>query len=656
MVKRDFTRLTPDEKINGIKASKLPDHIRSKYHGEDVREAIAQSTELSIQLGINMGLSPDDAISWARKLQEAIPRSEFDSWVATLLDGGPSIFMNTLPELKSTYPNGAPGVALVRSTDPAHIYVWNGTAWEDFGVYQGLEVKDGTITSNKIADNGVGYDHIRENAIDLDKHIQNGSNSLNLHNIETDVYKYTINIETGEVISTSTWIYLTDFIPIDGNAQFSSISFHLFVFYNKHKEIISSKYLGESDRNIAYNGLTPDGTRFVRMTYMYNVENTPHINLGGVLNQFTPYHDKWDNLTVNGEYIENESVSLNKLSFFEKSTNLLNKKSEILNTGISLAGENAGELISQTDRNTSQSIRCIPNQVMIVRNCINLVQYDHKGEYLRFSYFSPDNRDNGITVKLSGKTHSYRVIYTNLLPESHLQINEGSELLSWEPYEPIDTNNIYGRASSPLWNKTLLNLGDSIAEAYGMLGYSGQIANKYSMTHYNYGRGGATIRKISSEELNHTVEQQLDKVIVDGIEPDYVIFNGNTNDWGNVSMGEISDSFDSEVDIETYYGAFESLLRKLKTNFPDAKIIYVSAHKMSSRGISEKHRFTQAAYEICERYSTPYVDIFGESTMNTYFDNFIGKYTISPTDATHPNELGYEKYYTPLIESKLNAI
>lgn len=68
MVERDFTRLTQDEIINGIKASKLPDHIRSKYHGEDVREAIAQSIEMTIQLGVNMGLSPDAALSWERRI------------------------------------------------------------------------------------------------------------------------------------------------------------------------------------------------------------------------------------------------------------------------------------------------------------------------------------------------------------------------------------------------------------------------------------------------------------------------------------------------------------------------------------------------------------------------------------------------------------
>ena len=152
MAEKDFSHLTNDELIKGIQALNLPGYIRTKAYGVDVRETLAQMTEMTIQLGVNMGLSPDDALKWARKLQESVSQSEFDSWVATLLDGGPSIFMNTLNELKTTYPKGAPGVALVRETDPAKIYVWNGSAWEDFGDYQGVEVKDKTVTTPKLAD------------------------------------------------------------------------------------------------------------------------------------------------------------------------------------------------------------------------------------------------------------------------------------------------------------------------------------------------------------------------------------------------------------------------------------------------------------------------------------------------------------------------
>lgn len=650
----DLTHLTPDEKINGIGSLKVPNYLRKKVHGQDVRETMAQLAEMIIQLGVNLRLDPDEALEWARKLQQAVPQSEFDSWIATLLDGGPSIFVNTLSELQAKYPNGAAGVALVRETDPAKIYVWNGSAWEDFGDYQGIEIKDGAVTSEKIEDNSVGYDKIRENAIDLNKHVRNGHNSLNLHNIETDRYKYTINLETGDVISTETNIYLTDFIRINGNERFSSIAYHFFVFYNKYKEIISSKYLGESERNVAYNGFTPDGTKFIRMTYYANSENTPHINLGDNLSQFTPYHDNWDKLKVNGEYIENESIPLDKLSFFKKSTNLINKKTEILNTGISLTGENAGELISQADRNTSRLIKCTPKEVIIVRGCINLVEYDYRGAYVKFAYFNPADRNKGILVNLSGKTHSYRVIYSNVLPESYLQINEGSELLSWEPFEPIDTNRIFGRAASPLWNKTIFNFGDSIAQAYGLTGYHGYIASKYKMTVRNYARGGATVAPVPNDTNNHIVQTQIENAISDGGVPDYILFNGNTNDWK--PYGIITEGYTDELDLTTYAGSFENIVRTLRNNYPESKIIYVSANKMRTRGVSQKAEYTRISYDICDKYSINYVDVFNKSQLNTYYGYFVGKYTISSTDATHPNDLGYEKYYIPLIEGKLKDI
>ena len=66
----DFSHLTNDELIKGIQALNLPDYIRSKAYGVDVRETLAQMTEMTIQLGVNMGLSPDEALRWARKIQD----------------------------------------------------------------------------------------------------------------------------------------------------------------------------------------------------------------------------------------------------------------------------------------------------------------------------------------------------------------------------------------------------------------------------------------------------------------------------------------------------------------------------------------------------------------------------------------------------------
>ena len=66
----DFSHLTNDELIKGIQALDLPDYIRSKAYGIDVRETLAQMTEMTIQLGVNMGLSPDDALKMVKKLQD----------------------------------------------------------------------------------------------------------------------------------------------------------------------------------------------------------------------------------------------------------------------------------------------------------------------------------------------------------------------------------------------------------------------------------------------------------------------------------------------------------------------------------------------------------------------------------------------------------
>lgn len=147
----DFTHLSEDEKINGIKMTNVPQYIREKAYLTDFSETLAQLAEMIIQLGVNLSLDPDEALEWARKLQESVSQSEFDSWVATLLDGGPSLFFETKAALVATYPNGAPGVALVRETDPAKIYVWNGIAWEDFGDYQGIAIKDGAVKFNNLS-------------------------------------------------------------------------------------------------------------------------------------------------------------------------------------------------------------------------------------------------------------------------------------------------------------------------------------------------------------------------------------------------------------------------------------------------------------------------------------------------------------------------
>ena len=316
MAGTDFSHLTTDELIKGIKALDLPDYIRSKAYGIDVRETLAQMTEMTIQLGVNMGLSPDDALRWARKLQESVSQSEFDSWVATLLDGGPSIFMNTLSELQTTYPNGAPGVALVRETDPAKIYVWNGSAWEDFGDYQGIEIKDGSLTRYKYADKSIppskttfliGYPNL------LDK--TKGKANTN------------INPYTGNEVDAEGY-YLSDYIPVKRNVQINLSKIRMLARFTVDKVVIPNSTVGEADFPTRQEySFIPTHDGYIRATFRESEEFPEWTN--GVVNE----GDELLSIDDVGVYHLDASVLITQENLPQRETSLSRERLAVLKNG-----------------------------------------------------------------------------------------------------------------------------------------------------------------------------------------------------------------------------------------------------------------------------------------------------------------------------------
>ena len=76
MAGTDFSHLTDDELINGIKALNIPDYIRSKSYGIDVRETLAQMTEMLMQLALNQGMSPQEAQDFMARFNNKINKGE----------------------------------------------------------------------------------------------------------------------------------------------------------------------------------------------------------------------------------------------------------------------------------------------------------------------------------------------------------------------------------------------------------------------------------------------------------------------------------------------------------------------------------------------------------------------------------------------------
>ena len=115
----DFSHLTSDELIKGIKALDLPDYIRSKAYGIDVRETLAQMTEMLMQLAINQGMSPQEAQDFLARFNNKINKGE--------------VSMSDLTqEVKEALTGGAVAVVGVDAVDT-------------------VNVKNGAITIEKIA-------------------------------------------------------------------------------------------------------------------------------------------------------------------------------------------------------------------------------------------------------------------------------------------------------------------------------------------------------------------------------------------------------------------------------------------------------------------------------------------------------------------------
>ena len=119
MAGTDFSHLTSDELINGIKALNLPDYIRAKAYGVDVRETLAQMTEMLMQLAYNQGMDPQQAKDWVSQLNNKI-------------DKGKVTMSDLSQEIKEAFTGGAVAVVGVGAVDT-------------------VNVKNGAITIDKIA-------------------------------------------------------------------------------------------------------------------------------------------------------------------------------------------------------------------------------------------------------------------------------------------------------------------------------------------------------------------------------------------------------------------------------------------------------------------------------------------------------------------------
>ena len=218
--------------------------------------------------------------------------------------------------------------------------------------------------------------------------------------------------------------------------------------------------------------------------------------------------------------------------------------------------------------------------------------------------------------------------------------------------------------------KTLLVLGDSImyGSGNGGKGVGEYLGERFGFILKKYCVGGA---RVGYYEGKNWLVEQVRSAILDGISPDYIIFDGFTNDCNmtdgkscDVPLGEISPGFEKfdiflvKKENSTFSYCFECIIHALKKYFREAAPLFVRPHKMGRRDAKMQLIYGERAVEICKKWGVAVADIYKDGGLDTFVGEQRDKYTNDTYgwgmgDCTHPNAAGYIEKYLPVIEAAL---
>ena len=643
-----FSHLTDDELINGIKALNIPDYIRSKSYGIDVRETLAQMTEMLMQLAYNQGMNPQQAQEFVYRINNKINKGE--------------VSMTDLSqEVKEALTGGAVAV---------------------------------------VGENAVGTENLKNKAVTADKtDFLSVSLSQNLFDINDESYKMGIitgdGIGSSDTYRTSPLMYLdagtysfTSPTGYGGNAtaiaEYDDSGKAVRYFHGNLEEALDP-YVYYTGNRISF---TLDHKAYIRT-------NAGSIN-GANLSKMTL--SKGDSLPSTFVPFEKnvylkDTLKIPETSYFKDlvTDSISEVPTQNLFNGEHQIGFIQGDAVTNTSGYYSTNKLPLPRGSYLYRiyrqsaygaGGNNVIVYDTNGNKL--------GRIVAETLSVDiDKNHRY-VTFT-LEKDSLVTVNMGngeSELNNWMlvpgsslsdypseyiPYSPFKrslnrdlslSENMTKQvtkiveesevtSTNPLFGKEIVWNGDSIMAGAGFTGgFAKIISERNEMVSNNYAVGGATItaETITQAGVNrHWISRDVDNMTSD---TDYIIFNGGVNDGSlGVEMGTITNGYDNTFDDTTFCGAFESLINKLYEKYPDKKIGFVQVHKMSE----SQSVYVPKTIEILKKWGVPYIDLYTQAPPLGYITNLKNNYT-NNADGWHPNELGYRAFYVDKIESWLKTL
>jgi hypothetical protein len=217
-------------------------------------------------------------------------------------------------------------------------------------------------------------------------------------------------------------------------------------------------------------------------------------------------------------------------------------------------------------------------------------------------------------------------------------------------------------ANGQLKGKTMYAFGDSIVYGHTYArSFVNLTAERELMNLTKYAVNGAAIGPAGSQIITQ-VRGAASR------SPDYVVFNGGTNDAELVyanryGVGAMAAGFDpATFDKSTYAGSLETTIHTMRAKWPTARIVYVAVHKLGSRDWNTQLAIRSVTLKISDKWGIAVADVFDNTTLDTRIDSHRVAYTFNGLvngypgtggTGTHPNIAGITAFYVPVLTDAL---
>lgn len=549
-----------------------------------------------------------------------------DQVLSVISNGGPDEIFYSITALNTAYPSGDNRAKLVFDssfTDGAHSMIWNGTIWDDAGLYQGNGIGDKTVTPPKTTFMVYGK---------------------NIINPVGTVIGQMISYNNGQLLANTDHI-ATDWLPILPNVTYVTNTRMNLAFYDNVEQFISSGAILHT-LSIGETFTTPSNCSFIRVSFAGyssnpNVLNTAQVEIGSspsAYESFKPYVvDKSFLNNINNDQLNPHIVSPDNCTFFYIK-NLFDKSKA---TDGYLVNGPTGAVQAEAAHSISDWIPVNSNLDYIMSINCNYAFFDVNKNYL-----SGANSVGAGTALLSPSNAAY-IRFSFTLDTNNLkdkcQFEQNDVITSYTPYGLIVSPEYLQNVNLSNWyiGKKLTTFGDSITKQAKWQQYL--LDNLGFMSYTNCGVEGT---KVSDDGSNtgFCTDARINTIPTNS---DVVMIMGATNDeGGNVPIGDLTYPYDTTK----FMGALATTIKKVEALCPNALIVVMSlvGGRGTTAGVNQdtpqingiglwSKDYAEATKAVCEYLGKPYIPLFETSGINFY------NRAAYIADTVHPNDDGGKK-------------